>query len=113
MSWEAAKADAEIQVARILPLIEQRKREHPEASMAEIRLATYPSAYAFRFFRPDDPWSWEHHTAVMRAVKRSLSRRGYSVELRDVEPAAYTAWLQKEGRQDGTAERAMFVNLLP
>lgn len=115
MTWSAAKADAQTQVSRTLHLIADRLREAPPGTQPpdSIRAAIYPSAYAYRYFKPDERWSWEHHTAVMRAFQRLMKREGIRVDLREIEPAAFEAWAIKQGMSDNPGTRSAYVASLP
>jgi hypothetical protein len=116
MSWQDAKADAEIQVARTLQLIADQLRKAPPGTKSphSIRVAVYPSAYAYRYFKPDEPWSWEYHCAVMQAFQRRMKREGIRVDLWEVEPASFEFWLSKQANMpDGPAARAAYVGMMP
>ena len=109
MTWAAANADAERLVLQIEALISKQREAHPDAPLAPIRLAIYPTPHDFRYLRPGDPWSWEHHTAVVRALARQLKRRRYHVTLTDCTAAACAAWCEARGLIANTQHRAAYV----
>jgi hypothetical protein len=109
MTWAAAKLDAERLVLEIEALIAARRAQHPGAALGCLRLALYPTPHDFRYLRPGDPWSHEHHTAVVRAVTRQLKRAGHRVALVDCTAAACAAWCEEQGLVAHTQHRAAYV----
>ena len=80
-----------------------------DGAPSAICLAIYPSPHDFRYLRPGDPWSWEHHTAVVHATKRMLKRQGITVDLIACTAEGCAAWLNEQGLIGSTQNRAAYV----
>lgn len=107
MTWSSAKSDAQRMVAAILERVASLRAEHGEPST--IRLAIYPAPHDFRYLRPGDPWSWEHHTAVVRATARELKRHKLKIDLVECTADGCASWLDAAGMVNNTATRAAYV----
>lgn len=108
MTWANAKADADRLTAAILERVAALAREHGQPT-GPIRLAIYPTPHDFRYLRGSDPWSHEHHTAVVRAVARQLKRLGHKIALIDCTAEGCAAWLNERGLIGNTQHRAAYV----
>ncbi len=112
VTWAAANVDAERLVSEIEALVSAKQAERPGIPLGRLRLAVYPTPHDFRYLRGSDPWSWEHHTAVVRAVARLLKRRGYHVELVDCTAEGCASWCDAKGVPATTQHRSAYVALL-
>jgi hypothetical protein len=110
MTWQNAKIDA----ARIYAFMRERMEALRAAhgAPAKIKLARYPTAHDFRYLRPRDPWSWEYHTEVVRAVVRLASRDGIAIDLVDCTAAGCAAWCEERGLVPITKNRAAYVSFV-
>lgn len=94
--------------AAILERIAALERERGSLT-TPLRLAIYPTPHDFRYLRGPDPWSWEHHTAVVRATARELKRAGHRVNLIDCTAEGCAAWVNERGLIGNTQHRAAYV----
>jgi len=108
MTWSSDKADADRMVAELLEMIEELSSKHGQPA-GSIRLAIYPTPHDYRYLRGNDPWSWEHHTAVVHASARELKRRGYDIDLIDCTAEGCAAWLNERGLIGTQKNRAAYV----
>ncbi len=107
MSWAAANIDAERMTAAILERIAALHLEHGEPDA--ISLAIYPTAHDFRYLRGKDPWSWEHHTAVVRATQRQLKRHRVKITLMTCTAEGCASWCDAQGLVPSTQNRAAYI----
>ena len=108
MTLDSTQRDAERLITVILERVAVLTAEHGMPTQA-IRLAIYPTAHDFRYLRPGDPWSWEHHTAVVRAVARKLKRHHLKIALTDCTAEGCAAWLDAKGMIGTTQNRSAYV----
>lgn len=105
MSWQEAKADAEVTAARMLERIRAAGGE-----VGEIQLAEYRDLESYQQLKPGEPWPWRHHLAVIRAVARLLRRAKYRVRLIPLGLSDYLDFLAAHELQNTPANRAQFIS---
>ena len=100
--------DAKRMAFAICERVDSLSKRH--GSPCAISLAIYTSQHDFTYLRPDDPWTWEHHTAVAKETQRQL-KTGNSILLNLVECTAEgcAIWLNERGMIGTTANRAAYV----
>lgn len=110
-TWPSAKSDASRMTAVILQQIAAIREQYGEIS-SPVRLAIYPTAHDFRSLRPADPWSWEHHTEVVRAVQRLLKRHGIKAQFVACKAAGCLSWLDENGKVNSLENRAAYIGAI-
>ena len=112
MTWQSAITDAERMLAVMQERIAAISAKLKTAPPKLVRVAVYPTPHDYRYFRRDDPWSWEYHTEVCRAIVRLAAREKLKVELTDCDAAGCAAWCDSRGLVPSNKWRAAYVATL-
>lgn len=102
-SWQAALAEAKARAAFIAEAAPKGSR---------LSFAIYPSVEDYRRSGAADEakWPWRFHCAVMRALKRLLTRQGYEVQLKELHAREYLFWLAINQLPNSQSSRARYIN---
>jgi hypothetical protein len=104
VSWQQARADAEL---RLRPLLDQIEATEADPRKTRIALGVIADKKTLDYLEPGCGWSLSYHHQVTRASMRILRSKKIRVDMKPVSLADYFFWLG--GRADTLDARRDFL----